>query len=769
MAYSSQTEVSDGTLQTILIAISFFDKSEITVYRNGGLVPSNEWSWATDNSVQFGIPQPLGSVIQLRRTTDISEMRHIFTQGSQFNNQTLDEDYTQILHIAQEAIEGTFLTERALRVSTSEPAIPTLPAIADRANKLLSFDAAGKPIVVAPVSGSATDLAISLADSSSPIRGAGQIGYGPTMLYADGTLGAAVKAVSAAGFMKDIKSSILMDIISDVGNTTALDAAIRSGTVRVVFAGDSIIEGDRDGIYPNSCAALVMRKLREQNPDVTFEFANFSIAGLGVASFSNPNYKGMAPPADPYIGFYRAPGNAFDCTWPGGSVIGKAWWDHAKDFTPDLLIWMFGANDIGEESTVLAQHNRDILNYVNTWAKPPSCALMAAANPASSSIYVMPVQRAANVVRSFARENNLTLLDLNRVYNGNRYARDVTSQLFLADSGFAGFPAGWVKDPGTTLALDTSVPGAINGQGVAYRQAFGRDLVIAADFVATNWVTTTMGFHYGGLGTKATEYSVFANSAGVSLYWGVTQIGYSALPGGIPNGTSINLKVAQREARHEIFLNNVRIMKVWNYGNLLGGNYGVECTGGFGAIYNLVVQLGNWYSVGKERFTDADMYGPTLEGGNGINHPTKLAIAENWVVACTPLLNHIKRTKRVGNTADIIAPIRAQSVEAFDVAGTTLQMWMNGTSAGNPSGVLTTPTGAQCTVYDCRKVVNATTATVNTEVFVFHSPGLPTSKFLLVQVPTPPGTWLLTAHAVFTKDSAGVFRNAIVVTGTRSA
>lgn len=104
MAYSTQRSVSDGTLQLLMIEIEFFDKSEITAYFDN--IPTTEFIWATDKSLRFNDPVPNGIEVLLRRTTDLSQPRHIFSQGAQFKDSTLDEDFKQILHISQEAVEG---------------------------------------------------------------------------------------------------------------------------------------------------------------------------------------------------------------------------------------------------------------------------------------------------------------------------------------------------------------------------------------------------------------------------------------------------------------------------------------------------------------------------------------------------------------------------------------------------------------------------------------------------------------------------------------
>lgn len=104
MAYSTQRAVSDGSLQLLMIEIEFFDKSEITAYFNN--LPTTEFTWATDKAIRFDSVVPAGVEVLLQRTTDLSEVRHVFSLGAQFKDSTLDEDFQQILHIAQEAVEG---------------------------------------------------------------------------------------------------------------------------------------------------------------------------------------------------------------------------------------------------------------------------------------------------------------------------------------------------------------------------------------------------------------------------------------------------------------------------------------------------------------------------------------------------------------------------------------------------------------------------------------------------------------------------------------
>ena len=230
MAYSNQRTVSDGSLRTILLAISFFDKTEITVFVNDveQILEDGDYIWATSNSIQFPAALPSGDLVIIRRRTDISEMRHIFTEGAQFTNQTLDEDYTQMLHIAQESVEGSYTTElfndldmhnykirnlgqavlekdavslgqarevvsaspdvrRALRAPLTDPELLPLPPVAQRAGKILGFNSVGQAVGTVPLSGSGTELALDLAGPG----GSAMVGYQLSLL------GTAVRTAAA--------------------------------------------------------------------------------------------------------------------------------------------------------------------------------------------------------------------------------------------------------------------------------------------------------------------------------------------------------------------------------------------------------------------------------------------------------------------------------------------------------------------------------------------------------------------------------------------
>lgn len=112
MAFSTQRVTSDGTLDTLAISIEYFDRSEISVLFDGVLTVTG-WSWVgtTDHTISFSPAVPNGVEVMLIRATDLENIRHQFSMGAAFKASTVDEDFTQILHIAQEARETATLTD----------------------------------------------------------------------------------------------------------------------------------------------------------------------------------------------------------------------------------------------------------------------------------------------------------------------------------------------------------------------------------------------------------------------------------------------------------------------------------------------------------------------------------------------------------------------------------------------------------------------------------------------------------------------------------
>ncbi|ALA46459.1 tail fibers protein [Dickeya phage BF25/12] len=113
--YSVQIAVSDGTLARISLSIEYFEKDDITLYRNletTPLVLGTDWQWDGDTTINLLTNTPVtdGEYITVRRNTNIDRAFNIYDGGAAFSRDTLDENFRQMIYLAQEFTEGNGLT-----------------------------------------------------------------------------------------------------------------------------------------------------------------------------------------------------------------------------------------------------------------------------------------------------------------------------------------------------------------------------------------------------------------------------------------------------------------------------------------------------------------------------------------------------------------------------------------------------------------------------------------------------------------------------------
>jgi len=147
MANSIQLAVSDGTLVLLNLSIDYFDRSEITVFFDSVQVTEGSgWAWVglTDKSIAFAPAVPNGVEVLVKRTTDLSKLRHEFSTGAAFAARILDEDLKQVLHIAQEASESNLSGEFFVDINMHNKRITNVADAVDPQDVLTKgqFDAA---------------------------------------------------------------------------------------------------------------------------------------------------------------------------------------------------------------------------------------------------------------------------------------------------------------------------------------------------------------------------------------------------------------------------------------------------------------------------------------------------------------------------------------------------------------------------------------------------------------------------------------------------
>lgn len=111
--YSVQREQSDGSLNRISVRVPYFSKDDIHVYVddveiNSSVSEESTYTWRWDGDYIAITPNVAsGSEVLVRRITPINEAIHIFDGRSEFDDQSMDENFQQLIYIAQEYSEGS--------------------------------------------------------------------------------------------------------------------------------------------------------------------------------------------------------------------------------------------------------------------------------------------------------------------------------------------------------------------------------------------------------------------------------------------------------------------------------------------------------------------------------------------------------------------------------------------------------------------------------------------------------------------------------------
>ena len=112
MPYSLQRAVSDGTLRTIPVSIKYFDKTNITVFVDDVLLPNSKYTYVwSANNIVITPNVAKGSEVLIKRTTKFDTPYHDFSAGAVFKDSTVDDNFLQMLFIAQETSESATRTD----------------------------------------------------------------------------------------------------------------------------------------------------------------------------------------------------------------------------------------------------------------------------------------------------------------------------------------------------------------------------------------------------------------------------------------------------------------------------------------------------------------------------------------------------------------------------------------------------------------------------------------------------------------------------------
>lgn len=112
MPYSLQRAVSDGTLNTIPVSIKYLDKTDIAVFVDDVLLPNSKYTYVwSANNIVITPNVAKGSAVLIKRTTKFDRPYHDFSAGAVFKDSTVDDNFLQMLFIAQETSESATQTD----------------------------------------------------------------------------------------------------------------------------------------------------------------------------------------------------------------------------------------------------------------------------------------------------------------------------------------------------------------------------------------------------------------------------------------------------------------------------------------------------------------------------------------------------------------------------------------------------------------------------------------------------------------------------------
>lgn len=195
MTVSSQTStatfVGNGVATAFPLPFRFFDNGDIRAYFIDSVTGSaTQMVLGTDYTlIGAGEPEVDGNALSLLTTTvPLASMRGLYVERvmpqvqetdivnqGQFFASTHEDVFDRLTMLIQQANANS---AGAIRVAVGDPEPSRLAPAIQRANLLLGFDSLGNPIAVAPISGSAAELALSLANEGDVDKGAARIGRG---------------------------------------------------------------------------------------------------------------------------------------------------------------------------------------------------------------------------------------------------------------------------------------------------------------------------------------------------------------------------------------------------------------------------------------------------------------------------------------------------------------------------------------------------------------------------------------------------------------
>lgn len=222
------------------------DADDLVVTIDGVVIPASDFTLTGvgdqgGGTVTFDTAP--GNLTDVLLSRDLALQREIdYQTNGDLQSPTVNLDFNRIW----QALQGFWARiTNSIRAPYPEQ-LDELPPAADRANTVLAFDADGQPTVMVPSSGTAADVLIQLARDDDFQFGAAQIGFGPSLVYASGTVGAQLRNFASTasasvgagliGYLRNIAGAVATTLYAwlqrrevDAEDFASIQAALNSG------------------------------------------------------------------------------------------------------------------------------------------------------------------------------------------------------------------------------------------------------------------------------------------------------------------------------------------------------------------------------------------------------------------------------------------------------------------------------------------------------------------------------------------------------------
>lgn len=104
--YARITNTLDGMTTELAVPFPYINKSHVSVFVDDVLLPTTDYTWIADDEIALDTTYPVGTQVRRQRITPADELLQSLAGGGTFNSAKLNLVLTQLLYIAQEALDA---------------------------------------------------------------------------------------------------------------------------------------------------------------------------------------------------------------------------------------------------------------------------------------------------------------------------------------------------------------------------------------------------------------------------------------------------------------------------------------------------------------------------------------------------------------------------------------------------------------------------------------------------------------------------------------